>query len=94
MDSLPAGEYEDTGPDGTPYYHVCPPAPPARIQLADGVVVPAAVPLPSGARVVTEGSYPPEARRDETVVQLGVDEKGAPVTRIRAEGLGRTLLSA
>ncbi|OLD66042.1 MAG: hypothetical protein AUI52_05430 [Acidobacteria bacterium 13_1_40CM_2_68_10] len=87
------GEYADAGPDGTPFYHTCPLLGPVRIRLAAGAVVAGVDPPPPGAVAVPGAPYPPEARRDENIVVLGNDENGAPVTRIRAEGLGRTLLA-
>jgi hypothetical protein len=80
------GEYNDVLPDGTLYFHACPPVPVHRVKRPDGTIVTIEgnVSPDLGEVVETTWKERPD-KRDENVV----DDHTTGQVRIKAEGRGR-----
>lgn len=82
------GEYSDTQPDGTSYFHVCPPRHMARVRRADGST--AVVPFDqvgAGDVIVRELWRPRPNARDENTREW-TEQGGRRERVIKAEGAG------
>jgi len=80
------GEYDDLLPDGTLYFHACPPVPVHKVKRPDGTIVTVEgnVSPDQGEVVETTWKERPD-RRDDNVMQ----DRTTGRVRIKAEGKGR-----
>jgi hypothetical protein len=84
------GSYRDTNPDGTAYFHACPPLSSAELTAA---VAGGKVALPGGEsadQAVSRRLYLRSQARDENLQPVGVNKPAV----VKAAGKGATVLDA
>jgi hypothetical protein len=80
------GEYDDLLPDGTLYFHACPPIPIHRVKRPDGTIVTIEGNVSPDQGEVVETTWKERpGKRDENVVE----DRTTGQARIKAEGRGR-----
>jgi ssDNA-binding Zn-finger/Zn-ribbon topoisomerase 1 len=85
------GEYDDVQPDGTLYFHVCPPIPVHKVKRPDGTIVTIEGNVSSDQSEVVETTFRERPnKRDENVME----DRALGRVRIKAEGKGRMPLEA